>query len=179
MILQRLTTRRVHRKHRLFRGQCIEWHFWRDDQVVPFRAFPNHDISMLFFRNHFLSFLFPFFLFKGQSKIGVGIKLGCALSTGKYGNDDVCNIALVSKSMLVIFIVEETLTLFHQNQEQQETLLKTNAGFWNLNKRHWSNLSLPNQRTGTYKIQTNCGCVKCPWIYQTQGEKKKTKKQIK
>ena len=137
---------------------------------------------MIFLRYFFVTtssvFCLTFFFCKGQSKIGVGIKRGCALSTGKYGNDDVCNIALVSKSMLVIFIVEETLTLFHQNQEQQETLLKMNAGFWNLNKRHGSNLSLPNQRTETYKIQTNCGCVKCSWIYQTQGEKK-TKKQIK
>ena len=34
-----------------------------DDRVVVFRVFPNHDVFMLFFRNHFLCFLLPFFLF--------------------------------------------------------------------------------------------------------------------
>ena len=50
--------------------------------------FPNHDVFMLFFRNHFLSFLLPFFffLFKVQSKIGVRIIHGRAIYMGKYGN---------------------------------------------------------------------------------------------
>ena len=37
-------------------------------------SFPDHDVSTLFFCNHFLSFLLPFFfVFKVQSKIGVRI----------------------------------------------------------------------------------------------------------
>ena len=62
--------------------------FLRDDRVVIFRVFPNHDVFALFFRNHFLCFLLPsffFFFFKVQSKIGVRIIHGRALYTGKYG----------------------------------------------------------------------------------------------
>ena len=70
------------------RGWCIEWHFWRDDWVVVFRVFPNHDLFTLLFRNHFLCFLLPFFILflKVQSKIGVRIIHGRALYTGKCGN---------------------------------------------------------------------------------------------
>ena len=85
MILQRLTGKRVHRKNCSFRGWCIEWHFWRDDRVVVFRVFPNHELFTLFFRNHFLCFLLPFFFFQVQSKIGVRIIHRHALYTGKYG----------------------------------------------------------------------------------------------
>ena len=65
-------------------GWCIEWHFWRDDRVVVFRVFPNHDLFTPFFRNHFLCFVLPFF-FKMQSKKGVRIIHGRALYKGKYG----------------------------------------------------------------------------------------------
>ena len=67
--------------------QCIDWHFWRDDQVVFFWAYPNHDSFTLALRNHFLGFLLPTFFFfsKVQSKIGVCIIHGRALYWGKYG----------------------------------------------------------------------------------------------
>ena len=86
MILQRLTAKRVHRKNWSFPGRCIESHFWRDDRVVIFRVFPNHDVFTLFFRNHFRCFFASFFFLKVHSKIGVRIINGCALYTGKYGN---------------------------------------------------------------------------------------------
>ena len=47
--------------------------------------FPNHDVFMLFFRNHFLLFSASFFFSKVQSKIGVRIIHRRALYTGKYG----------------------------------------------------------------------------------------------
>ena len=34
---------------------------WPVHRVVIFRVFPNHDLFTLFFRNHFLCFLLPFF----------------------------------------------------------------------------------------------------------------------
>ena len=60
--------------------------FWRDAPIVVFWVFTNHDVFTLFFRNHFLCFLLPFFFFKVQSKIGVRIIHGCALYKGKYGS---------------------------------------------------------------------------------------------
>ena len=35
--------------------------FWKDDPIVVFWMFSNHDVFTLFFRNHFLCFLLPFF----------------------------------------------------------------------------------------------------------------------
>ena len=66
--------------------RCIDWHFWRDDRVVFFWAYPNHDFFTLVLHNHFLGFLLPiFFLSKVQSKRGVCIIRGRALYTSKYG----------------------------------------------------------------------------------------------
>ena len=72
------------------------WFFW---------VFPSHDVFTLFFRNHFLSFLLPFFfLFKVQSKIGVHIIRGLALYTGKYDSPFSSQDDMLSSKKLSLFI---------------------------------------------------------------------------
>ena len=69
--------------------QCIERHFWRDEEMIELSFFGCIQIMisfMLILCNHFLCFLLPFFL-KVQSKIGVHIIHRCALYMGKYSND--------------------------------------------------------------------------------------------
>ena len=63
IISQWLTTERFHRKNWSFLAWCIEWDFWRDDQVVVFWVFSSHDVFTLVFLNHFLCFLLLLFFF--------------------------------------------------------------------------------------------------------------------
>ena len=76
----------IGRTDRFVAGASSDFIFWRDDPIVVFWVLPNHDVFTLFFRDHFLCFLLPFF-FKVQSKIGVCIIHGRALYKGKYGNN--------------------------------------------------------------------------------------------
>ena len=53
----------IGRTDRFVAGASSDIIFWRDDPIVVFWVFPNHDVFTLFFRNHFLCFLLPFFFF--------------------------------------------------------------------------------------------------------------------
>ena len=77
----------IRRTDHFVAGASSDVIFWRDDPIVVFWVLPNHDVFALFFRNHFLCLLLPFFFFKVQSKIGVRIIHRRALYKGKYGKD--------------------------------------------------------------------------------------------
>ena len=53
----------IRRTDRFVAGASSDIIFWRDDLIVVSWVFPNHDVFTLFFRNHFLCFLLPFFFF--------------------------------------------------------------------------------------------------------------------
>ena len=79
--------------------------FWRDDPIVVLWVFPNHDVLTLFFRNHFLCFLLPFFFSKCSPK------QGCVLYTGEHytrvntvSTNSTCKLSWVPHCTLVILL---------------------------------------------------------------------------